>query len=928
MGARDALRARTCCIAATRSCRTARAAARRCRATRSRRATRTSRIRACTSRSTWCGRRTRRAAGAAARAAAAPHPRLDDDAVDARVERRRSPCNPELDVRRAAQDERGSERTHHPRRGARGRRARRRLTTTAGTSSRTLHGARARRACATGGRSTGCRIRPRASTRSSSARIRHRRRTARGVVHMAPAFGADDYAAGQRHGLAFLQPVNARGEFPADAAARRRQVREGRRPADHRGAEAARRAVEGGDARALVSALLALRHAAALLRARRRGSCARRRSRTRCSRATRASTGIRPRSAQGGSASGSRTTSTGRSRATATGARRCRSGCATRDPTSTSRRSAATPSSPSALGGRCRRTSIRTSRTSTSTRGRAPSVRGHDAPHARGHRHLVRLGVDAVRAVALSVREPRRSSRAQYPADFIAEGVDQTRGWFYSLLAIATGLGDALPNNADRQAGTRRPAPYRAVVVNDLVLDADGREDVQEPRQHRRSVGRDRSATAPMRCACSSSRRARCGCRGASTRAAIRETAGRFLLTLKNVYSGIFAQYANFGWAPSRAGSAAGGAPADRPLDAVASATVEREVDALLERYDATLAARAVMDVRRRGRLELVRAPQPRAASTTSTAPDNRAAFATLHEVLVVTCRLLAPFAPFVTDWMHRELTGRVRAPRALRARASGAVTRDRGARARDGAVRDARDARPRGAGGGRDQGAAAAVARWCASCPRARAPALRDAAAAARGGAQREAGRVRDLGRRARTLEAKAELPLAGQEVRQGDAARRGGGRGARRATRCARSSAGEPLAVTVDGETHAARAGGSRRSSGARRATCVVQEEAGISPRSTRRSRRSSGAKGWHGARQPGTADAKGRGLAVSDRIVAVRSRATRSRGAAREHHATGSPTKCWRRELAIGEPRISRAPSTRRRRSTSTGSRPASP
>ena len=37
-----------------------------------------------------------------------------------------------------------------------------------------------------------------------------------GVVHMSPAFGADDYAAGQRNGLAFLQPVNAQGEFPAD----------------------------------------------------------------------------------------------------------------------------------------------------------------------------------------------------------------------------------------------------------------------------------------------------------------------------------------------------------------------------------------------------------------------------------------------------------------------------------------------------------------------------------------------------------------------------------------------------------------------------------------------------------------------------------------------------------------------------------------
>src|SRR5204862_129547 len=37
-----------------------------------------------------------------------------------------------------------------------------------------------------------------------------------GVVHMSPAFGADDYAAGRRHNLGFLLPVNSRGEFPAE----------------------------------------------------------------------------------------------------------------------------------------------------------------------------------------------------------------------------------------------------------------------------------------------------------------------------------------------------------------------------------------------------------------------------------------------------------------------------------------------------------------------------------------------------------------------------------------------------------------------------------------------------------------------------------------------------------------------------------------
>ena len=125
-----------------------------------------------------------------------------------------------------------------------------------------------------------------------------------------------------------------------------------------------------------------------------------------------------------------------------------------------------------------RTTSIRTSRTSISYtwKCRAPGARD-DAPHAGSHRHLVRLGIDAVRAVALSVRESRQARASSIPADFIAEGVDQTRGWFYSLLAIATGLGDALPNNqlARRRArGTTRRIARS--VVNDLVLDAEGQK--------------------------------------------------------------------------------------------------------------------------------------------------------------------------------------------------------------------------------------------------------------------------------------------------------------------------------------------------------------------------------------------------------------------------------------------------------------------
>ena len=253
---------------------------------------------------------------------------------------------------------------------------------------------------------------------------------------------------------------------------------------------------------------------------------------------------------------------------------------------------------------------------------------------------------------------------SQYPADFIAEGVDQTRGWFYSLLAIATGLGDALPNNKEpgirgEASGGRQPfdtAPYRAVVVNDLVLDANGlkmsksRGNIVDPWDVIPRYGAD--AVRLFLVASSQVWLPR-----KFDEAGIRELAGRFLLTLKNVYSGIFAQYANFGWSPSESDPPL----AERPLIDrwVLSrlTSVERRADAQLAAYDATLAARTVMDFLVDDVSNwYVRLNRPRFYDVDT--PDSRAAFATLHEVLVVTCRLLAPFAPFATDWMHRELTG------------------------------------------------------------------------------------------------------------------------------------------------------------------------------------------------------------------------------------------------------------------------------
>ena len=84
---------------------------------------------------------------------------------------------------------------------------------------------------------------------------------------------------------------------------------------------------------------------------------------------------------------------------------------------------------------------------------------------------------------------------------------------------------------------------------------------------------------------------------------------------------------------------------------------MERAADDALLDYDATAAVRTIVEfVDDDVANWYVRQSRKRFYDVDTA--DNRAAFATLHEVLTVVCRLLAPFAPFVTDWLHRELTG------------------------------------------------------------------------------------------------------------------------------------------------------------------------------------------------------------------------------------------------------------------------------
>ncbi len=226
---------------------------------------------------------------------------------------------------------------------------------------------------------------------------------------------------------------------------------------------------------------------------------------------------------------------------------------------------------------------------------------------------------------------------AHFPADFICEGVDQTRGWFYSLLAISTTAFDA-------------PA-YRNVIVNELVLDAEGQKmskskgNVVDPWDAIREFGAD---TIRLYLLASSQvwqpKR--------FDRRTIPEVAGGFVNTLRNTY-GFFALYAG-DWAPGAAPDRSNRPLADRWILSRVEATVA-VMRRAWEGYDVTAGVRALMDFV----VDDLSNWYVRTNRARFWAPDaaaDPAAMATLHEALVAVSRLLAPAAPFLSDWLHRAL--------------------------------------------------------------------------------------------------------------------------------------------------------------------------------------------------------------------------------------------------------------------------------
>jgi isoleucyl-tRNA synthetase len=233
-----------------------------------------------------------------------------------------------------------------------------------------------------------------------------------------------------------------------------------------------------------------------------------------------------------------------------------------------------------------------------------------------------------------------------FPADFISEAIDQTRGWFYSLLAVnVIVFGES---------------PYRHVVCLGHIVDAEGRKmskslgNIIDPWQILDSRGADAmrwwmfSQGSPW-----TPTRATLG----AIDTALRDT----LLTLWNTFS-FFTTYASLnGFDPADAGVPV---PAERSaldrwvLSRLASVTAE--VTEALRAYEPLTAASALARLVDDLSNWYVRRSRRRFWRTDPDAPasDTLAAQATLHEVLTTLTLLLAPFCPFVADTMWRHLTG------------------------------------------------------------------------------------------------------------------------------------------------------------------------------------------------------------------------------------------------------------------------------
>ncbi|WP_148898445.1 isoleucine--tRNA ligase [Fodinibius salinus] len=236
--------------------------------------------------------------------------------------------------------------------------------------------------------------------------------------------------------------------------------------------------------------------------------------------------------------------------------------------------------------------------------------------------------------------ENKDKFKENFPADFIAEGVDQTRGWFYTLHALGTMLFD-------------QPA-YKNVVSNGLVLDENGNKmskskgNAVEPFEVIQKYGADTvrwymmSNSSPWENLKFSEH-------------GLQETQRKFFNTIVNTYS-FFAMYANidefnYSGTPIPVGDRL---ELDRWVISRLNTTVKL-VDQYLDDYEPTKAARAIEDFVEELSNWYVRRNRRRFWKEGKSL-DKAAAYQTLYECLVDLAKLMSPIAPFLGEWLYQRL--------------------------------------------------------------------------------------------------------------------------------------------------------------------------------------------------------------------------------------------------------------------------------
>ncbi|MDI6804085.1 MAG: isoleucine--tRNA ligase [Bacteroidota bacterium] len=237
--------------------------------------------------------------------------------------------------------------------------------------------------------------------------------------------------------------------------------------------------------------------------------------------------------------------------------------------------------------------------------------------------------------------ESKETFKAQHPADYICEGIDQTRGWFYSLHAISTLLFD-------------KPA-FKNLLVNELILDKDGQKmskskgNTVDPFAIIEKFGADATRwylvtnSPPWKPTLFDEE-------------GITEVQRKFFGTLINTYS-FFSLYANidkFNFNETKI-PVSERLEIDRWIISSLNTLIKKYTQAM-EEYDVTKAARLVSDFTIDQLSNWYIRRNRRRFWKSELGKDKTAAYQTLYECLITISKLMAPFAPFLSEEIYRDL--------------------------------------------------------------------------------------------------------------------------------------------------------------------------------------------------------------------------------------------------------------------------------